>query len=268
MTFNITIGRSFSNSEISLTDEDESVQDAPLSATESHDEPDLNDEWARLGTDGPRPSYFAGSTPARFRSPSSEPSRSVPNLNPGNDWLICSGDRDKDITVHLNLDAGLDISHDLERLARLSRLGYFHQAIRMFEERLAPHVDFFPVVGEYTDLLLEQGSFGHLHKFVSSRLSDPHVKYSRDEVLLLKVIRSLAEIYTKGAVIPALEMTTKAMKHITKKLNRHSSPFKHPTGTQVCLSKLLSNMAHSFLDPIDGGLRAHHRICGRTLKLP
>ncbi|PLB42480.1 uncharacterized protein BDW47DRAFT_97255 [Aspergillus candidus] len=120
----------------------------------------------------------------------------------------------------------------------------------MFEERLAPHVDFFPVVGEYTDLLLEQGSFGHLHKFVSSRLSDPHVKYSRDEVLLLKVIRSLAEIYTKGAVIPALEMTTKAMKHITKKLNRHSSPFRHPTGTQIqlmeaCVRIIAYAAAHS-----------------------
>ncbi|PLN85385.1 hypothetical protein BDW42DRAFT_3242 [Aspergillus taichungensis] len=252
MTFNITIDKSDRNSKSSLTDEDESVQEEPLSATVSREHRDPYDEWAHIHYPvDVRPSELARSRRARpQRSPSSESSRSVSNLSPVNNWLICSGDRDKDITVHLDLDAGLDISHDLERLARLSRLGHFYQAIRIFEERLAPHVDFFPVVGEYADLLWEQGNFGHLQEFVSGRLSDPHVEYSPDEVLLLKVIKSLAEIHTKGAVIPALEMTTNAMEHFTKILNRHSSPFRHPTGTQIqlieaCVYIIAHAAAHS-----------------------
>lgn len=72
-------------------------------------------------------------------------------------------------------------------------------------------MDFFPVVAEYADLLLKQGSFGHLHDFLSTRLKDSRVEYSNEEVQLMRLVRSLAEMYTRGALIPALEMTVEVL---------------------------------------------------------
>jgi hypothetical protein len=127
------------------------------------------------------------------------------------DCILRSGDEPKNVTVHLDLDAAVDINPDLECLSRLNRLGHFKEAARIFEERLIAYVDFFPVVAEYADLLLEQGSFGHLRDFLSNRLDDSRVEYSDDEVRLMRLLRSLAEMYTSGALIPALEMTMEAL---------------------------------------------------------
>lgn len=103
--------------------------------------------------------------------------------------------------MHLDLEAALDISDDIERLAQLSRLGRFNEAIVLFKERLALHVDFFPVVAEYADLLLEQGNFRDLHQFVSNRLSDLHVEYTQEGSTLLELLKRLAEVLTKGALL-------------------------------------------------------------------
>ncbi|GIJ84825.1 hypothetical protein Asppvi_003676 [Aspergillus pseudoviridinutans] len=166
------------------------------------------------------------------------------------DRTLRLGDHDNDITVHLNLDAALDIRPDLQRLVRLNRLGYFNEAISLFEERLAPHIDFFPVASEYADLLLEQGSFGDLHEFVSSRLKDSLVQYSRDEMQLWKLLKSLAELYTKGALIPALESTMEMLRYLETKSDDDPLWYKHSTGLQIqtveiCLRIIAYAGAHS-----------------------
>jgi hypothetical protein len=106
----------------------------------------------------------------------------------------------------------LDISQDLERLSRLNRLGHYNEAEKLFKARLASHLDFFPVVAEYADLLLEQGCFGTLERFVLGRLDDSLVQYSMDEMRLLKLLKSLAMIYSRGALVPALEVTSDTLK--------------------------------------------------------
>ncbi|KAJ6184884.1 hypothetical protein N7519_006185 [Penicillium mononematosum] len=113
----------------------------------------------------------------------------------------------KDITIHLELEAALDVSPDIERLSQLNRLGHFKEAVKLFDKRLAAHVDFFPVAAEYADLLLEQGSFGRLEIFISDQLDDSFMQYSEHEIRLLRLLKSLTEIHTRGALIPALEMT-------------------------------------------------------------
>ncbi|PYI09514.1 hypothetical protein BO78DRAFT_384385 [Aspergillus sclerotiicarbonarius CBS 121057] len=146
-------------------------------------------------------------------------------------WLISNDDKAKDITIHCDLEISVDLTHDLESLARLNRLGHFKQAITLFETRLASHLDFFPVVAEHADLLLEQGAFGNLEQFVSDVLLDPPVEFAPDELHLLKVLQSLAQYHTRGALIPALRATTSALPF----LNKPRFLGKSPTGIQIQL---------------------------------
>lgn len=150
------------------------------------------------------------------------------------DFVLCPGDQAKDVTVHLDLDAAVDINPDLECLSRLNRLGHFKEASRLFEERLVIYMDFFPVVAEYADLLLEQGSFGHLHDFLSTRLKDSRVEYSEGEVQLMRLVKSLAEMYTRGALIPALEMAVEVL-GLWERETKDDPPWsKWSIGIQVC----------------------------------
>ncbi|KAJ5971446.1 uncharacterized protein N7479_001364 [Penicillium vulpinum] len=145
------------------------------------------------GSAPPAPGYAPGRssipsfTPYPPPPPIQRQIRERPRINTVSpDFILRSGDQAKDVTVHLDLDAAVDINPDLECLSRLNRLGYFKEASHFFEERLAIYVDFFPVVAEYADLLLEQGSFGHLHDFLSNRLKDPRVEYSDEEIQLVE----------------------------------------------------------------------------------
>ncbi|KAJ5988562.1 hypothetical protein N7481_003772 [Penicillium waksmanii] len=122
------------------------------------------------------------------------------------DTVLCSADEAKDITVHLDLGASLDLSDELSHLSRLNRLGHFKAGISFFESRLAQHMDFFPVVAEYADLLQQQGAFGNMSRFVHTRCHDSSVSYSHNEMTLLKLLECVANIHTKGALLPALEM--------------------------------------------------------------
>ncbi|KAJ5680282.1 hypothetical protein N7536_011421 [Penicillium majusculum] len=130
----------------------------------------------------PAPGY----APNQRSALSKTPYPSAPPFQVPLDFVLRAGDQAKDVTVHLDLDAAVDINPDLECLSRLNRLGHFKEASRLFEERLVIHVDFFPVVAEYADVLLEQGSFGHLHDFLSTRLKDSRVEYSDGEIQLVE----------------------------------------------------------------------------------
>ncbi|GKZ25860.1 hypothetical protein AbraIFM66951_006238 [Aspergillus brasiliensis] len=216
MTLNITIGPSPHASDVENSSESE-VEVSPLSSTRIHDYHEPDEEWAHLTfPDELKPSDSANRPRQRGRRSryrEAEPFSFV--ISSQDDWMISSGDNDKDITTHLNLDVALDLEDDLGHLAHLNRLGHFRKGIRYFEERLAPHVDFFPVVAEYADLLLEQGNFGGLHQFISSRLIDPLVEYSNEEYVLLKAMKAFAEIYTRGALIPALNLAKDTLSYLS-----------------------------------------------------
>ncbi|OQD69825.1 hypothetical protein PENPOL_c002G04714 [Penicillium polonicum] len=164
------------------------------------------DGYAPNQCSGPSKTPYPSAPPFQRQSGEMPRTKTVPP-----DFILRAGDQAKDVTVHLDLDAAVDINPDLECLSRLNRLGNFKEASRLFEERLVIHVDFFPVVAEYADLLLEQGSFGQLHDFLSTRLKDPRVEYSDEEVQLMRLLRCLAEMYTRGALIPALEMAVEVL---------------------------------------------------------
>jgi hypothetical protein len=100
------------------------------------------------------------------------------NIQPLSDADL-SGHQEKDFTMHFDLDIGLDVNADIEELSRLNQLGHFNEAILLFHERLASHVDFFPVTAEYVDLLLEQGSFRDAEAFITARLNDMVATFSQ-----------------------------------------------------------------------------------------
>ncbi|GAQ43004.1 uncharacterized protein AtWU_00683 [Aspergillus tubingensis] len=180
--------RPYASGQEELPEELAGVQDLPSPDPSNHEYPDAYEYSPKL---------------ARSSGVSNSPNEE--------DWLNWPDNNATDITAHLDLDIALDLEHELGILARLNRLGHFTKGIRLFEERLAPHVDFFPVAAEYADLLLEQGSFGQLRQFIASRLTDTLAKYTEEEVILLKAIRALAEMHTRGALIPALNMARAAL---------------------------------------------------------
>jgi hypothetical protein len=160
-----------------------------------------------------------------------------------------------DITIHLDLDIEVDIVEDLETLARLNRLGRFKEAIALFKEKLQEHLDFFPVVAEYADLLLEQGSFGRLSEFLSGRLdeqADPSGdSLDADEVLLLKTLKSLAEIYSKGALKPALGAAASVLEYLEEQSQRNRFWFENPSGIQVRGATKALSCSHISSDTTD-----------------
>jgi hypothetical protein len=152
-----------------------------------------------------------------------------------------SGIQDNDFTMHLEMDICLDINDDIEQLSRLNQLGHFDEAICLFHERLASHVDFFPVTAEYADLSLEQGSFGVAHAFISARLDDMASTFSPLELRLLRLLKAFAEIYTKGALIPALQMTKQTIQDLETEVSEDPSFFRSSIGQHVCFPRLIWN---------------------------
>lgn len=68
----------------------------------------------------------------------------------------------KDATLHFDLDFADDIEGHLEELARLKRLGHFHDAVNYFAFNLKQHLSLPLVKIEYADLLQEQGAYREL----------------------------------------------------------------------------------------------------------
>lgn len=74
----------------------------------------------------------------------------------------------KDVTLHFELDFADDIEEHLEELARLKRIGHFHDAADYFATNLQQHLNLPLVMIEYADLLQEQGAYRELLDLQSS----------------------------------------------------------------------------------------------------
>ncbi|KAJ5388981.1 uncharacterized protein N7496_000049 [Penicillium cataractarum] len=220
--------------------------DATDDSDKSSWEDESQDDWAHV-PDVDRSRNVFPSKPRVHQT--RRPSRTGPNISihaskdiavqtekiPYFDEVDVLGTGYNDFTVHLDLETGLDINADIEQLSRLNQLGHFNEAISLFHERLARHVDFFPVTAEYADLLLEQGSFGDAHAFLTARLRDMASTFSELELRLLGLLKSFAEIYTKGALIPALQMTKQTLEALERESDEDPSFFKTSIGQHIHL---------------------------------
>jgi hypothetical protein len=94
------------------------------------------------------------------------------------------------------VDTQEDISGELEAFIRLNRLGHFAKAKAFFEEKLRPYIDQFPVFVEYADLLLEQGDFSRLSRFLDLAQRQG---FTTEEIVLVDLLKTLSDIYVNAA---------------------------------------------------------------------
>lgn len=130
----------------------------------------------------------------------------------------------------LQMEIEEDLEQEIENFVRLKRLGQYKKAHEMFEEVLTRHIAFFPVVAEYADLLLEQGRYGVLSKFLDIQIECMESVFEEDEVELLRIMRSLALIHTKGALRAALARASKTWMFLQR------------TGTKLTLANFPSDV--------------------------
>lgn len=116
-------------------------------------------------------------------------------------------DHGKNATIRLDIDVQIDLAEDIAELARLNRLGWFKKGVALFEDKLKNHLDSFPVVVEYADLLLQQGEYTKALSFTEHCcvLHDHAEIYAPDEYMVLRSMNAYASIFATGTLLPALE---------------------------------------------------------------
>lgn len=107
-------------------------------------------------------------------------------------------------TLPLELELEEDIEKEIHHFVQLTRMGHYTDAQKFFDNTLGKHDHLFPVVAEYADMLLEQGRYRHAAEFLNEHIRAKEEIFDPDEMQLLKIMKALAEIYSKGALRSAL----------------------------------------------------------------
>ncbi|KAE8342804.1 hypothetical protein BDV24DRAFT_38632 [Aspergillus arachidicola] len=107
-------------------------------------------------------------------------------------------------TLPLELELEEDIEKEIHHFVQLSRMGHYSEAQKFFDNTLGKHDYLFPIAAEYADMLLEQGSYRRAAEFLQEHMRAKAKILDLDEMQLLRIMKSLADIYSKGALRPAL----------------------------------------------------------------
>ncbi|RAH86770.1 hypothetical protein BO86DRAFT_384843 [Aspergillus japonicus CBS 114.51] len=125
--------------------------------------------------------------------------------------------------IHLELPLEENLGKEIEYFVRLSRLGEYGEAQSYFDCTLRQHVDFFPVIAEYADMLVQQGAFKALYQFVDGRLETLGERLDNEEERLLRLLKDLARIYVLGSLRPALRAAWETLGYL-RRLQTQDSP--------------------------------------------
>ncbi|PYI19033.1 hypothetical protein BO99DRAFT_473887 [Aspergillus violaceofuscus CBS 115571] len=125
--------------------------------------------------------------------------------------------------IHLELPLEENLEKEIEHFARLSRLGEYGEAQSYFDCTLRQHVDFFPVIAEYADMLVQQGAFKALYQFIDSRLKTFAERVEDEEGRLLRLLKDLARMYVLGSSRPALLAAWETLGYL-RRLQTQDSP--------------------------------------------
>ncbi|KAB8207306.1 hypothetical protein BDV34DRAFT_192051 [Aspergillus parasiticus] len=117
-------------------------------------------------------------------------------------------------TIPLELELEEDIDKEINHFVQLSRMGHYAEAQRFFDNTIGKHDYMFPIVAEYADMLLEQGSYRRAVELLNEHIRAKAEFLDPDEMQLLKIMKALAEIYLKGALRPALLEAKRAWSHL------------------------------------------------------
>ncbi|KAJ0418457.1 hypothetical protein BJY00DRAFT_287803 [Aspergillus carlsbadensis] len=118
------------------------------------------------------------------------------------------------LTIPLELDLEEDIETEIHHFVKLARTGDYAAAHEFFHCTLQHHDHLFPVVAEYADMLLEQGCYGRAAVYLERQIDTRKGALAPDEMQLLRLMKSLAEIYCKGALRSALAEARRAWQHL------------------------------------------------------
>ncbi|EAW19521.1 tetratricopeptide repeat protein [Aspergillus fischeri NRRL 181] len=114
-------------------------------------------------------------------------------------------------TFPLELELEEDIEEEIHHFVRLSRLGHYAEAQRFFDQTLRKHDHLFPVFAEYADMLLEQGRCRQASEILEEYIMSMSESLGdSDEMQLLKLMKSLADMHSQGALRSALEEAQRA----------------------------------------------------------
>ncbi|KAF7594588.1 hypothetical protein BBP40_008855 [Aspergillus hancockii] len=117
-------------------------------------------------------------------------------------------------TVPLVFDVEEDMEKEIQHFVKLSRMRDYAKAHELFDHTLKHHVQFFPVVVEYCDMVLEQGWYRRLSEFLEERILTMIGILDREEVILLRLLKALSDIYCKGALRLALNEAKAAFRFL------------------------------------------------------
>lgn len=104
----------------------------------------------------------------------------------------------------LTMEVEEDIELEIETFVRFKRWGDYERADEIFQQTLSAHLSLFPVIAEYADLLLVQEKYRMLSEFLDIQIRYMEPVLEEDEVELLRIMRSLAHLYTRGSLRSAL----------------------------------------------------------------
>lgn len=138
----------------------------------------------------------------------------------------------------LSMEVEEDIEEEIETFVRFKRRGEYEQAHRVFQQCLSKHLSFFPVVAEYADLLWEQGKYQVLSGFLDIQLQYMETAFEEEEIELLRIMRCLVLIHTKGALRSALGQADRSWDFLY--CRREMVPFGTlPSDVEVIITDLL-----------------------------
>jgi len=132
------------------------------------------------------------------------------------------------------LDIEEDIPAEVESFVRLVRLGRFTEAFESFELILKENPGAFPVVIEYADALLEQGNYRRLTAYLEEVVESSQSSFREDELVLLRLMKSYAEIHFLGQLRNAICAAQDALEFIHQK--SYQLPVSQlPNDVQACI---------------------------------
>ncbi|KAJ5151211.1 uncharacterized protein N7482_010463 [Penicillium canariense] len=124
----------------------------------------------------------------------------------------------------LTIEVEEDIEQEIESFVRFKRRGEYEKAEEIFKETLSGHLSLFPVIAEYADLLLVQEKYRILSEFLDIQIQYMEPVLGENEIELLRILRSLVHIHTRGSLRSALIQANRTWNFL------HSRSTKLPLG--------------------------------------
>lgn len=133
----------------------------------------------------------------------------------------------------LTMEVEEDIEQEIETFVRFKRRGEYKQAEEVFQETLSRHLSLFPVIAEYADFLLVQEQYRILSEFLDIQMQYMESELEEGEMELLRIMKSLVNIYTKGLLRPALVQAKRTWDLLARR-STSMPPDTLPGDVEVC----------------------------------